>query len=372
MIPVNILNTGKTDYESPALLLGEQRPGLFDTIHPHHPRLRSLFRDLRNQDWDELEFPFDSCVQEFKTCAEHEFDALMDVIAYQWETDSVAAQSLVPITSQFVTSNILNRLYARIGENEYLHAPTYSEILKNSFENPDDILKDIHSRQHSFDRLEGVTHIYEEARIAGLEYGLGQRPNNQELYEIAMKYLLTNLAMEGVQFTPSFTLAFAYGKQGRFMPVADAIQKIAVDEYHIHVPTGQYVLDWEFGTERGITAWQRLSKWFIQLVRGIVHTEYSWNARQFRGGREHMGLTNELLDMYVRYCATKILKSLKIPVPEDLLQERNPLPWTEQWLNPNLRQGSAQEQRGGNYLLGGFVNDIGRRPLPEFYLGPRK
>lgn len=363
MLPSTIFNTHKADYENPTLILGDERPGLLDSINKQHPSLTTLYKQLKAQDWDEFEFPHTNCLLEFKTCSEAEYNSMIDTIAWQWETDTAAARTLVPVMAPFVTSSDLWKLYSRIGDNEVLHSLSYSEIVANSFERPDEIIADIMQRQHAFERLKLVADVYGEAYQASHEYALELIPNNQDLYDIVFKFLFTTYVMESVQFMSSFAVTFSFAKQGRFSSIGDTVQKICVDELLIHVKTGEYVLDWELRNERGMMAFNRLRDWIVQLIMGVVQSEYRWTDRLFQNGNELTGVTRPLLYAWVNYRATKVFDFMRIPCPESIRQTTNPLPWMDDWTKINNRQHSPQEQRGGNYVLGGFVDNLGSKKI---------
>lgn len=363
MLPATIFNTKKTDYENSTLILGAERPGLLDSINKQHPTLTALYQQLRMQDWDALEFPHTACLLEFKTCSPNEYEAMISTIAWQWEADTAAARTLIPVMAPFITSSDLWKLYSRIGDNEVLHSLAYSEIVANSFEKPEEIISDIMARQNAYDRLEIVANVYGEAYQASHEYALDRIPNNQDLYDTVFKFLLTTYCLESIQFMSSFAVTFSFAKQGRFASIGDTVQKICVDELLIHVRTGEYVLDWELRSERGMMAFNRLRGWISELLEGIVKTEYLWTDRLFENGNELTGVTRPLLYAWVNYRATKVYDFLRMPCPEWIARRVNPLPWMDDWTKINSRQHSPQESRGGNYSLGGFIDTLGNKPI---------
>jgi ribonucleoside-diphosphate reductase beta chain len=365
VLPSSIFNTEKQDYGSDRLLFGEKR-GVFDTSNESHPKIKALHQQLKVQDWDEGELDHTPCVIQFKSCQESEYFSLTDTIAWQWETDTSSANSIVPIMSNFVTNDRLMRAYTRVGMSEWLHAAAYSVIVRTGFENPNAVREDILQRQQAFARLESIAEVFEQARYIGAEYSNGHMKYCNEVYDAAIKFLVANYIMEAVQFVGSFAITFSFGKQGRFGTICDIVQKIAQDEFLTHVPLGEYVLDWEFRTEAGIMAFTRLRTWMIEFLRTIIRRELAWNARQFSNGRELLGLNEELLNRYIFYRATLVAKFLRIPIDECYYQDKDPLPWMDDWLDLNKRQISAQEQRGTNYYLGSFLRDVPRGRLPGF------
>ncbi len=54
----NVFNIDKTDYQAPALLMGPQEPGLFDTVNKQFPEIWTIYKSQKALDWDENEFDY--------------------------------------------------------------------------------------------------------------------------------------------------------------------------------------------------------------------------------------------------------------------------------------------------------------------------
>ena len=99
-IPESIFNIHKSDYKSTDLFLG-QSGGLLDSINRPYPELFAMYKKMLSLRWDENEFDYVSCNSEFKTCSRGMYDAMIYNLAYQWEADTVASKSIVPILAPF-------------------------------------------------------------------------------------------------------------------------------------------------------------------------------------------------------------------------------------------------------------------------------
>ena len=122
-IPESIFNIHKSDYKSTDLFLG-QPGGLLDSINRPYPELFAMYKKMLSLRWDENEFDYASCNSEFKTCSRGMYDAMIYNLAYQWEADTVASKSIVPILAPFITNSELWGVTLAIGANEYLHGLT--------------------------------------------------------------------------------------------------------------------------------------------------------------------------------------------------------------------------------------------------------
>lgn len=361
-----ILNLEKTDYEKPSLFMG-QRLGLVDSLNVHYPQLYKLYKDMKAKDWDELEFKFGSSTlnSEFKTCPKNNYDIMIRTLAWQWEADSVAAKSILAIIAPFATNSELFYGWQRIADSESTHALTYSEIVKNSFDNPDEVLKDILEIKEAFSRLEIVGEIFNNALMTGSKLNLGLVERNQDTYNDVFMFVVALYCLEAIQFMSSFGITFAMGNAQEFIPIAMAVQKIANDEYYVHRPWDRAVLDIELGNEYGLTAFNKNRKRILELINSVVRSEMAWNDYTFSEGREHPGLNKDVLNRGVLFYAKEVYEFFgftKEEIPFEL-PNKNPLLYMNDWLEIDKMQTSPMEQKSGNYVLGMIAKDSGENEV---------
>lgn len=371
IISDRILNLDKTDYEKPSLFMGE-RLGLLDSLNVHYPQLYKLYKDMKAKDWDELEFKFGSSTlnSEFKTCPKNNYDIMIRTLAWQWEADSVAAKSILAIIAPFATNSELFYGWQRIADSESTHALTYSEIVKNSFDNPEEVLKDILKIKEAFSRLEIVGEIFNNALITGSKLNLGLVERNQDTYNDVFMFVVALYCLEAIQFMSSFGITFAMGNAQEFIPIAMAVQKIANDEYYVHRPWDRAVLDIELGNEYGLTAFNKNRTKILNLINSVVRSEMSWNDYTFSEGREHPGLNKDVLNKGVLFYAKEVYEFFgftKEEIPFEL-PNKNPLLYMNDWLEIDKMQTSPMEQKSGNYVLGMIAKDSSENEVLDIEL----
>lgn len=342
-ISSNIFNLDKSDYQTPSLLMGQQS-GLFDTIHKQFPTIWKLYKTQKSLEWDENEFDYSSCKQDFLACPPSVKDMMIMTLAYQWEADSVASKSIAPVLAPFITSSELWAAWQRISDNEVLHAATYSEIVRSSFDDPSIILDEILRVEEAHSRLERVAAAFDDGYIASHKYALKQIPNDQETYNKVFMMITALLCLERIQFMSSFAITFAIADSGWFQPIGKAVQKIAQDELEVHVELDKEVLRHEMRNERGKVAFEQCKDQILAMLEEIVQSELDWNEYLFSNGRELVGIHKERLDQWTLFNAKDVfnffgLKSDKFKFPRE-----NPLKYMEKWLNISKTQASPQEQ----------------------------
>ncbi len=347
----SVFNVDKTDYEKPQLLMGPQAPGLFDTINKHYPEIWKLYKSQKALDWDENEFDYSSCNAEFKQCSRATYDMMIKTLAWQWEADSVASRSIAPVLAPFITSSELWAAWQRVSDNEVLHAATYSEIVRGSFDDPSVIHDEILRVEEAMSRLTRVATVFEEGYRVSHRYAIGMAERNQETYNKVFKMIAALLLLERVQFMASFAVTFAICDSGLFQPIGKAVQKIAQDELEIHVALDKAVLRHEMSnTEFGKQAVIDCSDDIKGMIDQVVESELEWVDYLFSEGRELVGMNPDLLKRWVLFCAKDVYYFFGMRSGHQL-PERNPLKFMENWLDISKTQPSPQEQDNAQYKV---------------------
>lgn len=355
-ISSNIFNTEKTDYAQVQLFLGEQKNGLFDTVNKQHPEIWGLYKKMKSLDWGEDEFNFSSCYVDFKTCSPDVYEMMIRTLAWQWEADSVAGRCIAPIVAPFITSSELWAAWTRIADNENVHAATYSEIVRTSFDNPHEVLGEILAVTESLQRLKGVGAVFAKAYDVAHKYALGLIPNDQETYNAIFMFTVGLLILERIQFMASFAVTFAICNTGLFQPIGKAVQKIAQDELEVHVELDKAVLRKELKTPRGKEAYRQCSGLIKQVFNEVLDSELNWIEYLFADGRQMLGLNADLLKRWTLFNARDVSVFLGIETHHDL-PEKNPLKMMESWLDMSKTQPSPQEEDNGQYKVGVISRD---------------
>ncbi|HET7268780.1 MAG TPA: ribonucleotide-diphosphate reductase subunit beta [Oleiagrimonas sp.] len=346
-----VFNYAKDDYAKPSLFLG-QKQGLFDTINHHYPDIWRLYKAQKSLDWDENEFDYSSCHADFKQCTRSTWEMMIKTLAWQWEADSVASRAIAPVLAPFITSSELWAAWQRVSDNEVIHAATYSEIVRNSFDDPSHIIKEILRVEQAHERLSRVVKAFGDGFDASHRFALGQLPNDQDTYNTVFMMVVALYCMERIQFMASFAVTFAICDTGLFQPIGKSIQKIAQDELEIHAELDRAVLVNELATERGKTAFATLRADIEALIGEVVESELSWIAYLFSEGRELVGMNADRLSAWTLYCARDVYHTLGITRTAHELPTANPLKYMEKWLNISKTQASPQEQDIAAYKVG--------------------
>lgn len=353
-----VFNESKTvdDYQKAKqpLFFGNM-PGLFDTLNKPYPKIWSLYKVMKSLDWDELEFDYSQCNVDFKTCPKSVYDMMIRTIAWQWEADSVASRSIAPLLAPFITDSSLWAAWQRISDNEIIHASTYSEIVRMSFDDPQKVMEDILAVKESIVRMHAVNSVFSELHTASHKYALGLI-DADVAYDAVFMAVIALLFLERVQFCGSFYVTFTVCSTNIFQSVGKAVQKIAQDELEVHAELDKEVIRIELATERGKNAFERLKPRIQSLADEVISTELTWLDYLFSDGRELVGGNLNTAKQWVLFNAKDPYTFLGLK-SEHKFPKNNPAPHMEDWLNIAKTQSAPQEQDNNQYKVNTIIRD---------------
>lgn len=341
-------------------MFGGVEPALVDTIYKQYPKIWSLYKELKSLDWDENEFDYKRCLVEFKNTPKYISDKMIKTIGWQWEADSVASRSFLAIMMPFATSTEYWTALVRIADNEHIHANTYSEIVKLSFENPDEVIQQIMDFKATQLRLTVLTNTLEQALELSKKYWIGEIPMTDDLYrDVVLKTVICALFLERVQFMASFGITFTICSTGLFQPIGKAVQKICQDELEVHAEFDKAVLEYELKTERGRRCFDQLveSGWIDSLGEEVITSEFNFIDGIHEDGMNLVGSTPEIFKEWVLFNAKDVYSFLGIKTDKYTFPKKNPMPLLEDWVNINATQAAPQEQDIAAYKVGVVVDD---------------
>ena len=352
-----MFNSEKTleEYKKTPLFLGAE-PGLFDTVNKQYPKIWSLYKEMKSLDWDENEFDYSQCNVDFKNCNQDVKDIMIRTLAWQWEADSVASRSIIACFAPFISSSELFAAWSRVADNEAVHSATYSEIVRMSFDNPEEVLKEILEVKESLQRLSKVQKVFKELQELGCKYTLKEIQGNQELYNKIYLGVCTLLMLERIQFMSSFAITFTVCSTGIFQSIGKAVQKICQDELEVHCELDKEIIFIENLTERGKIASIQVKEELKEIFHEIVNSEIDWTNNYLFKDRQLIGANANLITQWVLFNAKDVAKYLNID-SNFHFPKHNPMPGLENWINMNKTQAAPQEQDLAQYKVKAVVND---------------
>ncbi len=346
----NITNT-----EPKSVILGPEL-GVLDTSTVIHKKVVENFQVFKRNDWTWWEFEFQRCQNQWHTVDKHKYDKMIKTVAWQWEGDTAASLGMLGVVGNFITESTCLEYETRIIDNEIVHARTYAEMVNSAFTNPYVVKSEILTARSIQSRLLPIAKALSLISRVGCEYRLGLRKNDLDTYTYGLFYEVIMLILEKIQFNASFLMTHLLTSDGLFAPIANAVQKIAVDELNFHVPHRMYVIVNELETERGQLAWRTIKPVAQDMFNMVLQSELDWlKDHVFADGKELPGGNLIVAQLYTKHCAYPVAEFLGLDSDHELV-ERNPVSSMDDWLNIDGRQISPQDEKGNNYLIMNVVD----------------
>lgn len=354
----NVFNIEKTDYYKPKLFSG-QAPGVFNTLTTAHPRIERYFKKMKAQDWDEAETleNNDSKIL-FQTLGAELTEPMIRTLGFQWETDTIIGRTLALFAALATSYDQLFEIYIRITDNENLHARTYSEIIKMSFDDVESVLSKILNARETLQRLSKAGEVFTKMRRTLCEVELDIRKKDEEYYKEIYLFIVTVYCIERIQFLSSFAITFCYGDKGYFMEIANSVKKICQDEYEIHVRLGKYLLE-NFAEDALTVGGKMLAKDHVKsIVDEIYRAEIKSLEYQLETVKDEglFGFTIADFKTWVDVCTADVYKTLDLEVPFEVPVDHN-LPYMKKWINNDNFQQAPQEEDSINYVMAPLLRD---------------
>lgn len=343
-----------------------------NTIVISHPTVWKLYKKLRALDWDANEFDHSRSKIEMNESSQSDISKITKTLLWQWEADSTASRIITEFLGAFDCGTELSAIAQRIAENETLHSHSYSEIVKNCYDDIDQILDMLHNDIAPMKRLTSVATVFSQCIDTANKVRTKQidKDSDEALASILM-FFGTLICLERIQFIGSFNVTFTYGDRGSWNSIAKTIQKIATDELTIHVKTWMYCFQNEIALAKYSNVKPKVLERLETVCMEVLRSElaycdvlFSDHTNITRQGKTD--ITIDLLKEAVRFEAQSVFDFFGFELPFARI-ERHPLPYTLQWKEINATQTSPQEELTGNYLLGGFLADLdeGTAYMPE-------
>lgn len=255
-----------------------------------------------------------------------------------------------------ITGYFLTKYENSVTISKNCHAACYSEIIRNSFENPEQVILNAQKDQEVTNRLFVVSKALQELHDVGHRYAL-KEATKEEVFPILYKGLIAIYLLERLQFISSFSITFAIGEAGMYQPIANAVRKICSDEIQIHASVDMICLR-ELRKTKYYQLYkdnQQFQQECIDLVDDVIESELKFTDELFNG-KSLVGVNADIIKEWVWFNAQIVKEELGMPF--EVKVKENPIPWINNWLTLNKLQAAAQEIELSSYAVGTVNDDV--------------
>ena len=226
-----------------------------------------------------------------------------------------------------------------------IHANTYSEIVRLSFDNPHDVMNKVLSAQEPLKRLEIVEKtlgtVYKE--FLNRQYSIvNNLPVKEDSYYIKLIITMyfTIYCLERIQFMASFAITFTICTLAKaYQPIGEAVQKICQDEFETHCVGRKYIL-LDILKKQYPKEFEECKPLMNDIFNAIVDSEKNWTESLFEN-RSIVGIDCETLTQWILFNAADVHYSVGLE-NDYIFPDKNPMPSLNTWLSMNLLQNANQ------------------------------
>lgn len=346
----DVNNNNNNETKGYPLFLGTEL-GLMDNTHETYPEIAKL-RDKMISDnwtWTEISLAKDAKDIQNKDLAS-ETDIMIKNLSFQYLADSVAEAS-INILELFCSNTELEGLIKFWHYNEYVHAMQYSEIVKTAFPDSNDLMEEVKKTYPALERLEPLGKIFDETRIMGYKYQMGEDIPESVLRKQLFLFMGALTSLEAISFATSFAATFAVGRNAKaYDGIVKSVQLIARDELETHVKADLEILR----TLRHVEGWekeyQEVKPQLQEFFDMVLENEFNWAEYLFSEGRNIVGLNAKNIFEYAKHLAASVYQTLDLEINFEY-PEKNNLPWLKDYLDLDAIQVAPQEGQLNNYKV---------------------
>ncbi len=371
-------NKNKVDQLKEPMFLGEPVNVLrFD--QQKYPIFEKLAEKQLSFFWRPEEVDVSRDRNDFLALPEHEKHIFVSNLRLQTLADALAGRSIAIATVPNVSLPELEVMYELFSAFESaIHSKSYSHIIRNVFNDPDEIFNGIVDIQQIVGRADQLSRYYDdlieysqwynllgegEHQVKDKTITLSRRELKKKLY---LAILSLNI-MEGVRFYVSFACSFAFAERNLMEGNAKIIKLIARDEA-LHTSGGQHVINiWRDGEDDPEMAEiiRECEHIAYDMFENVVIQEKEWADYLFKDG-SMIGLNRDILCQYIEYIANQ--RMIQIGMEPRFGVTNNPLPWMNNWLTSEAVQVAPQETEITSYLVGQIDNEVNSDDFDDFDL----
>lgn len=326
------------------------------TDKPKYQWLVDVHDQQEKNRWGPGEADLTEDAVQFKQMKQFERNIILQNLQYQSLLDSLQGRAPSLAFGPLVSLPELETWVHSWTASEGIHNVSYMHIIRTVINDPSAIFDKVMENEAIMKRAEEITRYYEELHTLSSLYVVGgygtyQLPSGETI-EVTERKLMKAIylclhatnALEAVRFYVSFVCTWAFAQNGRMEGVAKIIKLIARDEALHMAVTQRMILAINNGSEGPL--WKEIAEECqieaYEMFIKVAEQEMQWADDLFKDG-SLLGLTPAILKQYIKYLTNLRMAAVGLgnnPYPE---QTSNPIPWVNNWTNPDNVQTAPQE-----------------------------
>jgi len=236
-----------------------------------------------------------------------------------------------------ITSPEINLILVRQAYEEALHSQSYAVMVDSISSNTDEIYEMWRQDAKLKGKNDYIASVYEK---------LAENPTEDQI----VKAMFANQILEGLYFYSGFTFFYTLARSGKMLGSAQMIRFIQRDEV-THLLIFQNMIN-VVKKERPELFTKELLDEVYHMFEEAVKLEVSWG--QYITNGQILGLTDEIIDEYIKYLANERLKAVGL---KQLYNAKHPIKWVDSFSQFNDQKTNFFEGNVANYSKGSLTFD---------------
>ena len=318
-------------------IFGGNPTGIFELNKIKYQWAYNLWDMMLNNTWFPKEVDMTQDVRDYKLLTEQEkisYDKALSQLIFM---DSLQTNNLIDNVNPFITSPEINLILVRQAYEEALHSQSYAVMVDSISSNTDEIYEMWRSDKQLKGKNDYIASVYEK---------LAKDPTDEQI----VKAMFANQILEGLYFYSGFTFFYTLARSGKMLGSAQMIRFIQRDEV-THLLLFQNMIN-STKRERPDLFTNELIDEVYHMFEEAVELEISWGKYITNG--QILGLTDEIIDEYIKYLANDRLKAVGL---KPLYDAKHPIKWVDSFSQFNDQKTNFFEGNVTNYSKGSLTFD---------------
>ena len=318
-------------------IFGGDPTGIFELNKIKYQWAYNLWEVMLSNTWFPKEVDMTQDARDYKLLTEQEKNSYDKALSQLIFMDSLQTNNLIDNINPYITAPEINLILVRQAFEEALHSQSYAVMVDSISQNTEEIYDMWRRDMKLKGKNDYIAKVYED---------LAKNPTDEQI----VKAMFANQILEGIYFYSGFTFFYTLARSGKMLGSAQMIRFIQRDEV-THLLIFQNMIN-STKKERPDLFTPSLLDEVYQMFEEAVKLEVSWG--QYITNGQILGLTDEIIDQYIKYLADQRLKAVGL---KTLYNVSHPIKWVDNFSKFNDQKTNFFEGNVTNYSKGSLSFD---------------
>ena len=319
-------------------VFGGNPTGIFELNKIKYQWAYNLWEIMLNNTWFPKEVDMTQDARDYKYALtdqeKNSYDKALSQLIFM---DSLQTNNLIDNINPYITAPEINLILVRQAFEEALHSQSYAVMVDSISQNTEEIYDMWREDMKLKSKNDYIAKVYED---------LAKDPTDENI----VKAMFANQILEGIYFYSGFTFFYTLARSGKMLGSAQMIRFIQRDEV-THLLIFQNMINTTKKERPDLFTPQLLDEVY-NMFEEAVKLEVSWG--QYITDGQILGLTNEIIDQYIKYLADQRLNAVGL---KKLYNAEHPIKWVDNFSKFNDQKTNFFEGNVTNYSKGSLDFD---------------